>query len=45
MKDVLCLAVFAGKLLCLMMFVNVVKPDFIGVVQTSANAATSLVGR
>ena len=37
MKDVLCLAVFAGKILCLMLFVSVLKPEIIGVVQTSAN--------
>ncbi|MHC2626122.1 hypothetical protein ACVIW2_008154 [Bradyrhizobium huanghuaihaiense] len=36
MKDVLCLAVFAGKILCLLMFVNVVKPDVVGILQTSA---------
>jgi len=36
MKDVLYLAVFAGKILCLMVFVTVLKPDVIGVVQTSA---------
>ncbi|RXG85960.1 hypothetical protein [Bradyrhizobium zhanjiangense] len=36
MKDVLCLAVFAGKILCLMVFVTVLKPDVIGVVETSA---------
>ncbi|MBR1133040.1 hypothetical protein [Bradyrhizobium iriomotense] len=38
MKDVLCLAVFAGKILCLVMFVNVVKPDVIGILQTSADS-------
>ncbi|SPP93309.1 protein of unknown function [Bradyrhizobium vignae] len=36
MKDALCLAVFAGKILCLAMFVTVLKPDAIGVIQTSA---------
>ncbi len=35
MKDVLSLAVFAGKVLCLMVFVTVLKPDGIGVVRTS----------
>ena len=40
MKDVLSLAVFAGKVLCLMVFVTVLKPDgSIGAVKTSANPA------
>ena len=33
MKDVLSLVVFAGKVLCLMVFVAVLKPDSIGAVQ------------
>ncbi|WP_439374735.1 hypothetical protein ACRQ5Q_26520 [Bradyrhizobium sp. PMVTL-01] len=36
MKDVLCLAAFAGKILCLMVFVTVLKPGVIGGVETSA---------
>jgi hypothetical protein len=39
MKDALCLAVFAGTILCLAMFVTVLKPDVIGVMQTSATPA------
>ncbi|UWU94214.1 hypothetical protein [Bradyrhizobium sp. CB1015] len=39
MKDVLCLAVLAGKILCLLMFVNILKPDVIGVAQTSSDPA------
>ncbi len=39
MKDALCLAVFAGKILCLVMFVAFLKPDVIGVMQTSATPA------
>jgi hypothetical protein len=36
MNDVLSLAMFAGKVLCLMVFVTVLKPDSrIGAVQTS----------
>jgi len=36
MKDVLSLAVFAGKVLCLMVFVTVLKPDgSIGAIRTS----------
>jgi hypothetical protein len=33
MKDVLCLAAFAAKVLCLVVFVTTLKPDRIGVVQ------------
>jgi hypothetical protein len=40
MKDVLSLAVFAGKVLCLMVLVTVLKPDgSIGAVKTSAKPA------
>lgn len=39
MKDALCLAVFVGKILCLVMFVAFLKPDVIGVMQTSATPA------
>ncbi|SCB51999.1 hypothetical protein GA0061098_1016130 [Bradyrhizobium shewense] len=39
MNDALCLAVFAGKILCLVMFVAFLKPDVIGVMQTSAPPA------
>ena len=37
MKDIFCVAAFAGKVLCLMVFVIVLKPDgSIGTVWTSA---------
>jgi hypothetical protein len=36
MKEVFSLAVFAGKVLCLMVFVAGLKPDSIGAVQKSA---------
>ncbi len=37
MKDIFCVAAFAGKVLCLMVFVTVLKPDgSIGTVWTSA---------
>ena len=35
MKDVVSLAVFAGKVLCLALFVTVLKPDRINTVQAS----------
>jgi hypothetical protein len=36
MKDIFCVAAFAGKVLCLMVFVTVLKPDgSIGTVWTS----------
>ena len=36
MKEVLSLAVFAGKVLCLMVFMTGLKPDRMGAVQTPA---------
>jgi hypothetical protein len=46
MKDVLSLAVFAGKVLCLMVFVTVLKPDgSIGSVKTSAKTAECRMAR
>jgi hypothetical protein len=46
MKDVLSLAVFAGKVLCLMVFVTVLKPDgSIGAVKTSAKPAECRMAR
>jgi len=36
MKDIFCVAAFAGKVLCLMVFVTVLKPDGgIGAIRTS----------
>jgi hypothetical protein len=36
MKDIFCVAAFAGKVLCLIVFVTVLKPDgSIGAVRTS----------
>jgi hypothetical protein len=36
MKDIFCVAAFAGKVLCLMVFVTVLKPDgSIGAIWTS----------
>jgi hypothetical protein len=45
MKDVLSLAVFAGKVLCLTVFVTVLKPDSFGVVQTSTKPADCRIER
>ena len=46
MKDVLSLAVFAGKVLCLMVFVTVLKPDgSIGAAKTSAKPAECRMAR
>ncbi|MBR0694710.1 hypothetical protein [Bradyrhizobium lablabi] len=45
MKDVFCLAVLAGKVLGLMVFVTVLKPDSIGVVQTSTKAVDCRIER
>ncbi|WP_342733165.1 hypothetical protein [Bradyrhizobium sp. B117] len=45
MKDALCLAVFAGKILCLMMFVAFLKPDFVGVVETSTTPVDCRMNR
>ena len=46
MKDVLSLAVFAGKVLCLMVFVTVLRPDGrIGAVKTSAKTAECRMAR
>ena len=46
MKDVLSLAVFAGKVLCLILFVTVLKPDgSIGAVKTSAKPAECRMAR
>lgn len=45
MKDVFCLAVFAGKVLCLMVFVTVLKPDSIGPVQTSTKPVDCRITR
>jgi len=40
MKDIFCVAAFAGKVLCLMVFVTVLKPDgSIGAAWTSTKAA------
>ena len=40
MKDIFCVAAFAGKVLCLMVFVTVLKPDgSIGAIQTSTKSA------
>jgi hypothetical protein len=46
MKDVLSLAVFAGKVLCLMVFVTVLKPDgSIGAAKTAAKPAECRTAR
>ena len=46
MKDVLSLAVFAGKVSCLILFVAVLKPDgSIGAVKTSAKLAECRMAR
>jgi hypothetical protein len=39
MKDIFCVAAFAGKVLCLMVFVTVLKPDgSIGTFRTSTKS-------
>ena len=45
MNDVFTLAVFAGKLLCLMVFLAVLKPDSIGAVQASTKPVDCRIGR
>ena len=46
MKDVLSLAVFVAKLLCLMVFVTVLKPDSsIGAIQTSTKPVDCRIER
>jgi hypothetical protein len=45
MKDVFCLAVFVGQVLCLMVFVNVLKPDNIGAIQTSTKPVDCRIER
>ena len=46
MKDIVSLAVFAAKLLCLMVFVTILKPDrSIGTIQTSTKPADCRIGR
>ncbi len=46
MNDVFTLAVFAAKVLCLIVFVSVLKPDgSIGAVQTSTNLADCRIER
>jgi len=45
MKDVFCVAAFAGKLLCLMVFVSALRPDGIGAVQASMGPAYCKIER
>lgn len=45
MKDIFCLAAFAGKVLCLVVFVSALKPDSIGVVQASTKPADCRIER
>ena len=35
MKDIFCVAAFAGKVLCLMVFVTILNPDSIGAIRKS----------
>ena len=44
MKDLLCLATFAAKLLCLAVFVTVLKPAVIGTVR-APGVANCAIGR
>jgi hypothetical protein len=39
MKEIFCVAVFAGKLLGLVVFVSALRPDSVGVVQASLRPA------
>jgi len=46
MKDIFCVAAFAGKVLCLMVFVTVLKPDgSIGAAKTAAKPAECRTAR
>jgi hypothetical protein len=46
MKDVLSLAVFVGQVLCLMVFVTILKPDSsIGAIQTSTKPVDCRIER
>ena len=46
MKDVFCVAAFTGKVLCLMVFVTVLKPDgSIGAIQTSTKPVDCRIER
>ncbi|MEH2560588.1 hypothetical protein [Bradyrhizobium sp. AZCC 2289] len=46
MKDVLCLSVFAGKMLCLVVFVTVLKPDgSIGAIRTATKSVDCRIER
>ena len=44
MNDVLSLAALAGKVLCLMVFVTVLRPDKIGAVQAPVRPAICKIG-
>jgi hypothetical protein len=44
MKDILCVAAFVGKLLCLMVFVSALRPDRIEAVQASMRPAHCKAG-
>jgi hypothetical protein len=46
MKDIFCVAAFAGKVLCLMVFVTVLKPDgSIGAIRASTKSVDCRMGR
>jgi hypothetical protein len=46
MKDIFCVAAFAGKVLCLMVFVTILKPDSsIGATQTSTKPVDCRIER
>jgi hypothetical protein len=45
MKDVFCLAIFTAKVLCLVVFVNILRPDRIDPVQGASPAQVCKTGR
>ena len=45
MKEIFCLALFVGKMLCLLVFVHALRPDSIGVVQAPVKPAYCKIER
>jgi hypothetical protein len=45
MKEIFCVAVFVGKMLCLLVFVSALRPDSIGAVQASMRPAYCKIER
>lgn len=45
MKEIFCVAVFVGKMLCLLVFVSALRPDSVGGVQASMRPAYCKIER